>query len=187
MKARCIKKGRLYQREIIESPYINGIEGIDGNLAIRPLTDEEFAFLEKFNSEFVQGNFERDDSGNITENNLHYDLVNGTEEYITSLKANIKEIKDKLSENNNYREMNDRKAYWKYKKNLYKEYSKLKEELESINIIGEIYNDNYARRNDAMTYVGKGERTVLVSDNFPNMHYSQNEQSLFEYIEASKT
>lgn len=186
MKPRFTKKGRPYQKQISENPYINGVEGVDGKLVIRPLNEEEFEFLEKFNNEFVFGNFERDEEGNLTENNLHYELVNNTEDHVNALKEQIKEIKEKLNENNNYREMNDRKAYWKYKKNLYKEYSRLKEELESTNILGEINNDNYARRNDVMTYLGKDDRTVLVTDHFSNMKYNTNEAALFEYIESTK-
>lgn len=186
MKARSTKKGRHYQKEIVETPYLNGVKDNDGNIVIRPLDQEEFEFLEKFNNEFVFGNFERDGSGNITENNLHYELVNGTEEHVKALKDRIKDVRDKLNEKNNYREMNDRKAYWKYKKNLYKEYSALKEELEATNLLGEINNDNYARRNDIMTYLGVGERTVLITDNFHNMKYESNEAALFEYIESSK-
>jgi hydroxylamine reductase (hybrid-cluster protein) len=160
--------------------------GVNGEEGIRPLNDEEFQYLEKFNSEFVQGNFERDADGNLTENNLHYELVNGTEDSVKELKEQIKVLSEKLKESNGYREMEDRKAYWKYKKNLYKEYSKLKEDLEAINIVGNIYTDNYARRSDLMAYVGQDEITVLVTDIFPNMEYPANEEALFEYIEASK-
>lgn len=160
--------------------------GSDGEVAIRALNEAEFEFLEKFNSEFVMGNFERDEDGNLTENNLHYSLVNGKEDDIKTLKADIKVIGDRLRETNNYREMNDRKAYWKYKKNLYKEYSKLKEKLESIDLVKNIDADNYARRSDLMTYVGKDQRTVLITDNFSNMKYATNEEDLFEYVESSK-
>jgi hypothetical protein len=160
--------------------------GIDGDLSIRPLTDSEFKFLEKFNSEFVQGNFERDDNGDITENNLHYNMVNGTESSIKNLRDEIKIIREKLNETNGYRQINDRKAYWKYKKNLYKQYTKLKDELLEIDIVKCIYNSNYARRNDLMSYVGKEERTVLITDNFYNLKFETNEESLFEYIESTK-
>jgi hypothetical protein len=160
--------------------------GSDGEVAIRPLNDAEFEFLEKFNNEFVMCNFERDSEGNITEDNLHYEMISGTEDTISSLKAEIKVIGDKLRENNNYREMNDRKAYWKYKKNLYKEYARLKEELEAIDVVKNIIDDSYARRNDLMSYVGKDQRTVLITDNFTNMKYATNEEDLFEYVESSK-
>lgn len=186
MKQRFTKRGRKYQRELSDNPYVNGITGVDGNLAIRPLNDEEFEFLEKFNNEFVMGNFERDANGKLTENNLHYPLVNGTEDSISKLKADIKITSEKLRESNNYREMNDRKAYWKYKKNLYKEYSKLKAELEAIDVVKNIDADNYARRSDLMTYVGKDQRTVLITDNFSNTKYATNEEDLFEYVESSK-
>lgn len=176
----------LYRRELLDNPYVNGIVGTDGEVAIRALNDEEFNFLEKFNDEFVQGNFERDVDGNITENNLHYNMVNGTEESVSALKAEIKTLAEKLTETNGYREMNDRKAYWKYKKNLYKQFTALKEQLESINTIGNIYNDDYARRNDLMAHVGKNERTVLITDNFTNSKYDTNEESLFEYVESTK-
>lgn len=186
MKPRCTKKGKKHQRELNENPYVNGIVGIDGNVAIRSLNEEEFEFLEKFNSEFVQGNFERDTDGNLTENNLHYGMVNGTEESVAGLKAEIKALSEKLNETNGYREMNDRKAYWKYKKDLYKQYSELKDKLNSIDTVNNIYKDDYARRTDLMAYVGKNEITVLISDIFPTNGYNNNEESLFEYVESAR-
>lgn len=186
LKQKSTKKGRQYQRELNDNPYVNGIVGIDGKLAIRPLSDEEFNFLEKFNDEFVEGNFERDANGNITESNLHYNLVTGTEDFILSLKAEIKVIADKLIETNGYREMNDRKAYWKYKKNLYKQREKLKEQLKDIDLVGNTNRDKYARREDLMAYVGKNERTVLITDNFPHLKYNTDEEELFEYVESTK-
>lgn len=187
MKPRSTKKGRLYQRELNDNPYVDGIVGIDGNVAIRALSNEEFEFLDKFNNEFVEGNFERDMEGNLTETNLHFGLVNGTEDSITALKAEIKEVADKLSDvNNGYREMTDRKSYWKYKKNLYKTLEKLKGQLKETDITGNIYKDKYARRNDLMTYVGKEERTVLITDLFHKDDYANNEESLFEYVESTR-
>jgi hypothetical protein len=150
------------------------------------LTEEEFNFLEKFNHEFVDGKFERDTNGNLTENNLHYGIVNGTEDSIAALKAQIKDISDKLGETNGYREMNDRKAYWKYKKNLYKQREELNEQLIELDVAGNVYKDAYARRNDLMTYVGKEERTVLITDIFSNSEHTNNEESLFEYVESTR-
>ena len=82
--------------------------------------------------------------------------------------------------------MNDRKAYWKYKKALYKEYSELKEKLVSVDIINNIYKDDYAKRTDLMAYVGKNEITVFITDIFTNTKYDTNEESLFEYVESSR-
>lgn len=186
LKPRSTKKGKRHQRHLNENPYVNGIVGIDGKEVIRPLNTEEFEFLEKFNSEFVQGNFERDENDRLTENNLHYNIVNGTEESVAALKAEIKALSEKLKETNGYREMNDRKAYWKYKKGLYKDYVKLVEELESVDIVNNIYKDDYARRTDLMAYVGKNEITVLIADLFTNNKYDTNEETLFEYVESTK-
>lgn len=186
MNPRSTKKGKKHQRELNDNPYVNGIVGIEGNEAIRPLNDAEFEFLEKFNSEFVQGNFERDVNGNLTENNLHHKIVNGTEDSVAALKAEIKVLADKLNETNGYRVMNDRKAYSKYKKALYKEYAELNEKLISVDIVNNIYKDDYARRTDLMAYVGKSERTVLITDIFNNSEYHNNEDSLFEYVESSR-
>ncbi len=186
LKPRSTKKGRPYQRELNDNPYVNGIVGIDGKNGIRSLTEDEFNFLDKFNDEFVDGVFERDSDGNITDNNLHYGIVNGTEESIAALKAKIKDISDKLIETNGYREMNDRKAYWKYKKNLYKQREELKDQLIELDVTGNIYKDMYARRNDLMTYVGKDERTVLITDIFSKSDHNNNEESLFEYVESSR-
>ncbi len=186
MKQRSTKKVRTYQKELANNPYINGIENADGETVIRSLTDEEFKWLEKFNNEFVGGDFIRNENNEITQDNLHYTLIQETEALVIDLKAQIKEVAAKLLENNGYRQLNDRKAYSKYKKNLYKQHVKLTEELESVNITGNIHNDKYARRFDVMSYLGNGQRTVRVSDHFTQLAFNTNEDKLFEYMESSK-
>lgn len=187
MNLKSTQKGRKYQRELNSNPYTKGVTGVDGNVAIRALTEEELAYLEKFNNEFVEGNFERDDEGNVNENNLHYNLINESEERVKVIKEQIKELGVKLRETNDYRTMHDRKAYWKYKKNLYKEREKLKDQLNEINIVGNINGSKYARRNDVMAYTGVGEKTVHVLDHFNTNKEVDSEHKLFEYIESSKT
>lgn len=184
MKPRSTKKGRKYQRTLNNNPYIDGVIGVDGKIAIRPLTEEEFEFLKKFNDEFVEGNFKRDST------DLHYTLIQESENEVKDLKERIKELGIKLRENNGYRMLNDRKAYSKYKKNLYKEYEELKEKLKEVDIMGNVEKGKHARRNDMMTYTGKGERTVAISDLFNqgsrNTEYTSTESQLFEYLEGSK-
>lgn len=161
--------------------------GTDGNIALRQLTDEEFRFLSKFNDEFVEGNFDRDVDGNILDTNLHYQLVNSTEDSLMELKSQIKEVSAKLADRDSkYCEKSDRKSYWRYKKNLYKEMEELKEKLKETDVIGNVYKDKYARRNDLMTYVGKEERTVLITDLFQGNISPNNEEALFEYVESVK-
>lgn len=186
MSARSTKKGRAYQRDLGSNPYIEGVTDFDGKIAIRPLNDEEFEWLEKFNNEFVEGNFIKNENKEITEDNLHYSLIVESEALVSDLKAQIKAISYQLMETNGYRQMNDRKAYFKYKKNLYKQHEKLKEELESVNITGNIYNDKYARRFDVMAYVGNSQRTVRVVDHFSKIGADTNEGILFEYMESTK-
>ncbi len=185
MKPRSTKKGRKYQRELNNNPYVEGVIGVDGKMAIRPLNDEEFEFLKKFNDEFVEGNFKRDST------DLHYNLIQENENEVKELKERIKELGIKLRENNGYRMLNDRKAYSKYKKNLYKERQSLIEKLKEVDVIGNITNAKYARRVDLMAYTGKGERTVAISDLFnqgsKNTKYTNSESDLFEYLEASRT
>lgn len=184
MKAKSTKKWREYQKDLRSNPYVNGVRDSEGNNVIRPLNEEERLFLEKFNNEFVEGDFKRDSDNNITEDNLHYHLINSDK--IKEIKDKIKEVGDELRKTNNYREMNDRKAYWKYKKNLYKQYDSLKEELKTVDISGEIYNNKYARRFDTMAYLGKSERTILVTDLFSTVEVDSNEGKLFEYLESTK-
>jgi hypothetical protein len=186
LKARSTKKVRTYLKDLNDNPYIDGVADFDGNIAIRPLTDSEFKWLEKFNSEFVEGNFNRDVDKNITEDNLHYDLIKQLEDMVIDLKLQIKELLVKLKETNGYRQMNDRKAYSKYKKNLYKQYDRLKESLKLVDITGEIFNRNWEKRNDVMAYVGQSQRTVRVTDHFSNSGIDTNEGKLFEYMESSK-
>lgn len=186
MKPRSTKKGRAYQRELRSNPYTEGVVNFDGEIVIRPLNNEEFEWLEKFNNEFVEGNFIKNENKEITEENLHYKLIVESEALVVDLKAQIKEINTKLMETNGYRHMNDRKSYFKYKKNLYKQREKLKEQLESVNITGNIYNNNWAKRFDVMAYVGNSQRTVRITDHFSKTGLDTNEGQLFEYIESTK-
>lgn len=48
--------------EIIETDYVNGVRNEKGELVIRPLTDEEKAWLDKFYKEYANGEKLSDDS-----------------------------------------------------------------------------------------------------------------------------
>jgi hypothetical protein len=46
------------RKDFIETQYINGVRDESGNLVMRPLTEEEVAFLDRFYKESVHANFE---------------------------------------------------------------------------------------------------------------------------------
>ena len=46
----------------IEPDYVNGVQDKDGNMVIRPLNDEEKAWLNKFYEEFIITSFKKDGS-----------------------------------------------------------------------------------------------------------------------------
>lgn len=49
-----------HRKDALECDYVNGVRGVDGDVAIRALTDSEKAWLDKFNKETVVTSFDKD-------------------------------------------------------------------------------------------------------------------------------
>jgi len=193
MSKRTNKKSNYERKkDLLESSYVDGaICPIKGKVVIRPLTEEEAAWLNKFNDEFVNTNISKNQP------NLHDPLIAQNKARVQALKAEIKVISEELkSEKETYsgwRTMNfeQRQEFSKYKKELYIKKAELTEELESCDIVGNIYRNNYARGMDISNYT---TRTVKIADlersNFEFQNYEFvdtkecNESKLFESLKV---
>ena len=175
------------KKELIGKSYVNGIKDESGNYAIRPLNEEEVAFLEKFNDEFVSGNFNKDKT------DLHYPLIKKNRKQVRLLSIELVKVsKELLSDTSGWREMSgpERKAFRKRKKRLYLKKVAIQEKLLDIDIIHTVYKDNYARGVDVSNYP---KRTVHISDLEPanfiwneedGIHTADSETSLFERLKV---
>lgn len=148
---------RFYQRtELLDSPYTDGVYNEYGEQVIRPLTKEEEEFRLKFNREFVLGEFEEN-------GNLHDDIITNNEDKVNQLlkeKKRINSLLRSLTLKTGYRKMSgeERKSYKKDKarldkiKSLYSELMEIENKLDSLKIVSNIVNSNYASRRDYMSY-----------------------------------
>lgn len=137
------------RKDLLEEDYINGVVGVDGKVAIRPLNEEERAFLDKFNDEYVHANA-RGKKGEI-----HYELIKKSKRKVNKIKKEIKEISKKLRVlNNGYRLMNseERRTYKEERRNLIARKSFLTEKLKEVDYLGNIRKNNYARSCDVSNF-----------------------------------
>lgn len=81
------------RKEARYSPYTKGVKNDYGETVIRPMTNEEKQFLEKFNQEFVDNNF--------TETNLHDDLIEKSAKEVASIKKQLNKLKSEFKKLNN--------------------------------------------------------------------------------------
>jgi len=51
----------LHRKDFIDTGYINGVAGVDGDIAIRALNEEEATWLNNFYQESVHGTFKTDE------------------------------------------------------------------------------------------------------------------------------
>lgn len=175
------------KKELIGKSYVNGIKDEDGNYAIRPLNEEEKAFLEKFNEEFVTANFNKDKT------DVHYPLIKKNRKEVRLLRQTLDKISQELrNDTSGWRDMNsvDRKAFRKKKKKLYLKKVAIEEKLQDFDIIGTANKNNYARGVDVSNYP---KRTVKIADLEPaNFIYTDedgsydtdSETSLFERLKV---
>ena len=68
--------------------YVNGIYDSNGKELIRPMTQEEKDFLNKFQQEYYYGKLSED------ETDLHYNLIQSTKEEVSELEQEWSEITD---------------------------------------------------------------------------------------------
>lgn len=55
----------MHRRDFIETPYVQGVVGVDGTQAIRPLNEEETAWLNNYYKQQVHGTFITDDESKL--------------------------------------------------------------------------------------------------------------------------
>ena len=188
------------RKDLLEDDYINGVVGVDGKIAIRPLNQEEKEFLEKFNNEYVNANA----SGKKGE--IHYELIKKSKRKVSKIKKEIKEISTELRViNNGYREMNSeqREAYKAKRKALIARKTLLVGRLEEIDVLGNIRRNNYARSCDIsnfkkfvsnisdVSYKTFHKITKEANENVPSLNLTSkyvnktsNESELFELLES---
>lgn len=191
------------RKDLLEEDYTNGVHGLDGKLAIRPLTEEEKEFLNKFNNEYVNANA----TGKKGE--LHHDLIKKSKRKVSKIKKEIKEISTELRViNNGYREMNsEQRLEYKTKRNaLLARKSLLVSRLEEIDVLGNIRRNNYARSCDIsnfkkfvtnisdLSHKAFHKISKESNENVPHttldvkfINKSSNESELFEIIESETT
>lgn len=106
--------------------YVNGVKAQDGQIAIRPLTEDEVEFLNRFNKEYYHASFDKDDSKNIHKKTEDVDLM-------LEVKEKIKELKSQLNQS------------IKETKRISKEIQKLEDQYKKINPRKLCTDDNNAR------------------------------------------
>lgn len=163
---------RKYERELGEVDYIDGVKGIQDG--IRALNKEELDFLNRFNNEFVRGNFENN------KKNIHKELIAENKEKVTELRQKIKEVKEVLKAHKKNYSSNtmNRLNYATIKASILDQIHSLEDELSLYDVKGNIWKDRYSRRMDIYHH-----DIMLVSDYMANNHDIQNsEYELFDTI-----
>ncbi len=74
--------------------YINGAYNKKGEKVIRGLSDEEKAWLNKFNGEYYNANFDQDDSKNLHQLQALPEEIAAQRDYIRDLKDDLKKTKE---------------------------------------------------------------------------------------------
>lgn len=174
----------------MHTPYIDGVTNQDGEQVIRPLSKEEKEFINKFDNEFGNAAFNNDPT------DLHYKLIQDNKSEVKRLKLKLKKVSAEIrkfthGEGNGYREMSseERLDYKEYQKNLFLKKNDIAQQLEKVNVRGNIDNSKNGRRKD----VSNSSRTSNISDlatgNFiyidgDSILSSSSESSLFDRLKA---
>jgi len=151
------KRGsRIHRQEFIESQYVSGVYNESGEQVIRPLNEEEKAFLDKYYKEFVHGTF-------------------STDKESTAL---FKKAKTLSKNKENIKFLNE---HGHYPKNVEKAVSEFNEKSKSLGNLAfdffeqrEINSDDYKRRYDIQNNSTKG---VQLSS-FEDLQYVSNVEEI---------
>ena len=81
-------KRRRYYMDNVE--YVDGVLDQDGNYSIRPLTDEEKEFLNKFNGEYYNAEFDSNDANNLHKTKVDTTVIANIRESLSKLRAKTK-------------------------------------------------------------------------------------------------
>lgn len=168
------------KRNLIGKSYVNGIKNEDGEQVIRPLNESEIEFLNKFNEEFVNRNFQKD------ETDVHYPLIQQNKKEVRKLKRKLGKVNNELTDDSSgWRKMNseEREAFSIRKRELHLQKNELKAKLIEIDVIGTAIKNDYSRGVDVSNYP---KRTVNISDLEPaNFIYTGEERSIDTDSETS--
>lgn len=156
-------------KDHLNSPYKDGILNSDGEMAIRPLTEEERNWLDKFNNEYIKATFNND------ETDVHHNLIKENEKKVLKLKKQLKNVSKKLRVcNAGYRTMNseEREVHKNNIKALLLRKNEIKEQLALCNVKGITEANKYARSVD----ISNSKRTIEIGDLSPkNFIYTEGE------------
>lgn len=141
------------RKEARFSPYQNGVKDANGHCVIRPMTQEEIDYLERFNRTEVDSTFTEDSPHNILIEKYKKELA-----YLKRVKTRVKNRIKKLS-NTGYVKAKNRKEIKQNKsmndlkiKELYIKLREVEDKIRGIDIKAQIEHNNYARREDTMNY-----------------------------------
>lgn len=137
------------RKEILDSPYRNGVASITGEgLGIRAMTEAEANFLDKFNSEFGCANISYNELG------LHEELMEKNAPEIVKIENRIKELKTELSNIKYTKSGPPLKTMRKteIKREINRAIKDLESELLDLDVVKSIRHDNYARSQDPLNY-----------------------------------
>jgi hypothetical protein len=166
------------RKDLLDTPYVNGVKSVDGRKdGIRPLNQEEKDWLDKFNNEFVNGNFNKDKT------DLHYSLIKKNEQKLARAKEALKRVNEKMAKKLKrgvFKTLPSReRAYYRaYRKRLVERKEALKRKIFELDFIKKSYQSDNQRYLDPLNY--KGYRSINILDiNVPDM---ENGEKSEEYI-----
>jgi hypothetical protein len=146
-----VKQKSTYEkrREILDTPYKNGVKSVTGEgLGIRAMTEEEIKILDQFNKEFGCANISYDKPG------LHAELMERNSPKIELIENQIKELKVELNNIKYVKSGPPLKTMRKteLKREINRKIQELEGELLELDVIKSIRHDNYTRSCDPLNY-----------------------------------
>lgn len=168
--------------------YVNGIYDSNGKELIRPMTQEEKDFLNKFQQEYYYGKLSED------ETDLHYNLIQSTKEEVSELEQEWSEITDiiengKVSRHNYFKlTREEQDIYKESRKELLKRKREIEDRLSEIDYKKNIYNKDNAERRDIENRYTVISVTDLPIGSFSGLSESKDsypEWTLFESLVSS--
>ena len=185
----------LSRKDFIEVDYINGLYDENGKEIMRPLTEEEKSWLNKFYSETLITDFLYDNKIRRL-HKLKKDLVR--DDFVKELERQLKEAKDKQNEDNQIILEEQITNLKKLNKNVYKkEIEEINKEIEKIqkevllypdkNNRKEFYDANNARNRDIYNRAKKRGRLIELDPDEYDKYYSDLVDWLYEDAMAIET
>lgn len=157
---------KLRQDYMDNIDYIHGVINDKGETVIRKLSDSELEFLNKFNAEYYNASFDKNDNNNLHANKASDEIIHNIKEDISALKKKIKKEYDVDNLKVLYAELEEMTEY------LVEIYPK-KERMDANNA-----------RNRCILNKGKAEKKLSVIPWEEEERYIEIDQdSIFNYFE----